>query len=118
MHPRYKVPKRYLVKVDHEPDQRSLARLRRGVELSDGVTQPAGVEVLRLARGKAWVELVISEGRNQQVRRMFEAVGLRLEKLRRTAVGPLQLGRLPAGAMRRLSAEEVWLLREAVGLQN
>ena len=90
--------------------------LRRGVELADGTTAPAFVRIDRKVAGKACLELRIKEGRNRQVRRMLEAVGLRVEKLRRTAIGPLQLGDLTVGAVRRLSGQEVEVLRRAVSL--
>ena len=68
---------------------------------------------MRHAGGKSWIDVRISEGRNQQIRRMFEAVGARVEKLRRDAIGPLELGKLDVGDARRLSASEVSALKSA-----
>jgi 16S rRNA U516 pseudouridylate synthase RsuA-like enzyme len=82
-----------------------------GVEFAPGETsQPARVEVL----GKSLVALTIAEGRNRQVRRMCGALGLALVSLVRVRVGPIELGHLPAGAVRPLTREEVRALRNAV----
>ena len=86
------------------------------MRLSDGITGPARVRLERQAGGKAWLDITISEGRNRQVRRMLDAVGLRVEKLRRTAIGPLKLGRLNTGEARRMTASELAALKLAVGL--
>jgi pseudouridine synthase len=115
-HPRWHVEKIYQVKVDRDPGEGRVDRLRKGVRLDDGMTAPAYVRVVRTSGEKAWLEVRIGEGRNRQVRRMFEAVGLTVEKLRRTAIGPIKLGRLPTGSARHLTAEELRELRAAVGL--
>jgi len=117
MHPSHHVEKRYAVKVDPRPTGEAIEALRRGVRLHDGWTAPAWVRETRHAGGKSWFEVRIIEGRNQQVRRMFEAVGVRVEKLRRESVGTLRLGRLAGGDVRPLTAAEVYALREAVGLE-
>ena len=109
-HPRYEVPKTYVVTV--EPGrvaERSLRALREGVELDDGVTSPASVRQVRFGV----VEVTISEGRKRQVRRMLEAVGHRVVALERVAFGPLRLERLEPGEHRRLSAAEIERLRKA-----
>lgn len=115
-HPRYHIPKTYRIKVSRAPGDEALRRLREGVRLSDGITGPARVRLERQAGGKAWLDITISEGRNRQVRRMLDAVGLRVEKLRRTAIGPLKLGRLSTGEARRMTASELAALKLAVGL--
>lgn len=115
-HPRYHVAKTYVAKVSRAPGHGALGQLRKGVALSDGQTAPARVTVTGAAGGKAWVEIRIAEGRNQQVRRMFEAVGVRVEKLRRIAIGPLNLGKLPSGGLRRMEAAELIELKKALGL--
>jgi 23S rRNA pseudouridine2605 synthase len=112
-HPRSHVEKRYVAKLTGIPTQESIERLRRGVDLREGKTEPAYVRLQRTAANKAWMELRITEGRNRQVRRMLEAVGLRVEKLRRTAMGPITLGSLPAGGVRRLTNDELSSLRHA-----
>ncbi len=115
-HPRYHVDKAYRVKVRGTPGTGALERIRAGVRLDDGKTAPASVRVEHGHDGKTWLELRLHEGRNRQVRRMLEAVGLRVEKLRRTIIGPLRLGSLRAGEVRALSAKEVESLRRAVDL--
>jgi 23S rRNA pseudouridine2605 synthase len=115
-HPRYHVDKVYRVKASRVPGPRAVERLRKGLRLEDGKTGPARVHVTRSEGGKAWLELTIREGRNRQVRRMLEKVGVRVEKLRRTAVGPIKLGRLPTGNVRPLTKREVEELRAEVGL--
>ena len=114
-HPRHKVAKEYLAVVAGLPGERDLRRLRQGVELDDGRTQPATVEVVAARGGLAQVRIVVSEGRNRQVRRMFEAVGHPVKELRRTAFGPIHLGRLRPGGVRRLRPAEVDSLRATVG---
>jgi 23S rRNA pseudouridine2605 synthase len=109
-HPRYEVPKAYVARLAKPIGERELRRLRSGVELDDGPT--GSVEVRRL--GGREVELVLREGRNRQVRRMFEAVGNEVVALRRVRFGPLNLGHLKEGGSRRLSKDEVARLRAAV----
>ncbi len=115
-HPRYKVPKEYLAVVRGVPGEADLRRLREGVELEEGRTLPAEVRLLGSAGGVSDVSIVIREGRKRQVRRMFEAIGHEVKELRRTAFGPVRLGRLKEGTYRRLRPEEVAALRKAAGL--
>jgi 23S rRNA pseudouridine2605 synthase len=113
-HPRFHVEKRYAVKVNPRPSREDVETLRDGVKLIGGPrTAPAFVREIRHADGKSWLDVRIAEGRNQQVRRMMEAVGCRVEKLRREAIGPLVLGDLAPGDARRLLAAEVKQLEEA-----
>jgi 23S rRNA pseudouridine2605 synthase len=112
-HPRHKVPKEYLAIVAGIPGERDLRALREGVELDDGRTQPAEVELIGASRGVARVRLIIREGRNRQVRRMLEAVGHPVRQLERTGFGPVRLGRLRQGSWRKLRPEELEALREA-----
>jgi 23S rRNA pseudouridine2605 synthase len=121
-HPRYKVAKEYVVTVAGVPKGGDLDALREGVRLDDGMTAPAEVEMLRATAGardsgRAEVRVVIREGRHRQVRRMVQAVGLKVLGLRRTAFGPLRLGRLKTGGWRVLSSGEVAALRRAAGLE-
>jgi pseudouridine synthase len=108
--PERKVPKIYQVKAATLLSDEQLEQLRQGVPLSDGPTRPAQVRRLRDGGRHTHLELTIAEGRNRQVRRMLEAVGSRVLKLVRTAIGPLRLGELPIGKWRDLTAEEVRLL--------
>jgi pseudouridine synthase len=105
--PAHHVPKTYQVKATTHLSDEQLDRLRRGVELSDGMTRPAVVERLREPGGRSVFTITITEGRNRQVRRMVEAVGSKVHKLIRVAIGPLTLGDLPSGKSRALTAAEV-----------
>ena len=111
-HPRYGIEKTYVAEVRGEPSDETLARLATGVELEDGPTAPARVRRL----GPSLVELVLHEGRNRQVRRMFEAVGHPVERLRRSRYAGLGPGRLKPGDWRELTRDEVRRLRRSVGL--
>ncbi len=117
-HPRYKVAKEYVVTVAGVPTRADVEALRSGVKLTDGVTAPAEVEVSRGPANRAEVRIVIREGRHRQVRRMLEAAGHKTLALRRTAFGPLKLGRLKTGGWRLLTAGEVTALRRATGLDS
>jgi 23S rRNA pseudouridine2605 synthase len=107
MHPSYEVPKTYLAEVAG-PLPRSVGRdLRAGVELEDGLARVDSFRLVDAIGNTALVEIVLHEGRNRIVRRMFEAVGFPVSRLVRTAIGPIKLGDLKAGRHRRLSAAEV-----------
>jgi len=108
--PDFKVPKTYQVKCASLLSDEQIERLRNGVELSDGPTRPAQVERLRDTGKHTHLEMVISEGRNRQVRRMLEAVGSKVQKLVRVAIGPVRIGELQIGKWRHLSAAEVGAL--------
>jgi 23S rRNA pseudouridine2605 synthase len=102
-HPRYGVPKTYLVELDHPPSEADLDRLRHGVRLEDGPAAPAEVERL----GERELEITIREGRKRQVRRMAEAIGNEVEALTRIRIGTLELGDLRRGEARRLDRREM-----------
>ncbi|HOK48078.1 MAG TPA: pseudouridine synthase, partial [Bryobacteraceae bacterium] len=105
--PAHKVPKTYLVKSGTRLTDEQLEQLRRGVALSDGPTRPAVVTRLRDSGNHTFLEITITEGRNRQVRRMLEAVGSRVLKLVRTAIGPLEIAGLQIGAHRLLTPAEI-----------
>jgi pseudouridine synthase len=105
--PEYKAPRTYLVKSSIRLAEKQLDQLRRGVELSDGPTRPAEVARIRDSGNRTFFEITITEGRNRQVRRMVEAIGGKVLKLVRTAIGPVKIEKLEIGRHRRLSAAEV-----------
>jgi pseudouridine synthase len=105
--PAYKLEKTYLVKAATLLSDEQLDRLRKGVELEDGITQPAKVEVTRQSEKHTFLEMTITEGRNRQVRRMLEAAGSHVLKLVRVKLGPLTLEGLPIGTWRELTEPEV-----------
>jgi 23S rRNA pseudouridine2605 synthase len=118
-HPGYKVSKEYIALVAGNPSAADLETLRKGVQLDDGVTAPAEVDVLRITAGSrdsgiAEVRIVIREGRHRQVRRMLHGIGHKVQSLRRTGFGPLKLGRLKEGGWRVLGEAEIAALRRAV----
>jgi 23S rRNA pseudouridine2605 synthase len=111
-HPSFEVPKTYRVKVRELPvSEGSLRRMREGLQLEDGKTAPANVRQTR----PGILEITIHEGKKHQVKRMCEAIGHPVVTLTRIAIGPLRLGDLAVGGVRRLSAAEVQRLRDAAG---
>jgi pseudouridine synthase len=108
--PDYKVLKTYLVKASTLLSERQLQQLRDGVVLSDGPTQPAQVKRVRDSAKYSFIEITIHEGRNRQIRRMVEAVGSKVLKLVRIAIGGLRIGDLPIGQYRELTPAEVTML--------
>ena len=96
-HPKYEVDKTYRVLVHGHPTQVTLDILRRGVHLADGLTAPAVVEVVSVEGGNTWLDVTIHEGRNHQVRRMFEALHHTVLRLTRTRLGDWDLGDLAPG---------------------
>jgi 23S rRNA pseudouridine2605 synthase len=106
-HPRHKVDKTYLVKVRGLLDSEAKRRLEKGVALEDGRTLPAVIDRVRATEKNTWFELTLREGRNRQVRRMCEAVGFPVVRLKRIRLGFLDLGDLPAGSYRPLQPSEV-----------
>lgn len=111
-HPRYGVPKTYEATVQGHPGERILQRLREGVRLEDGWTSPAQVVSLGPSGPEARVRITLHEGRNRQVRRMFEAVGYPVIRLKRLSVGPVTLEGLKPGAIRPLTSQEIEALKQ------
>jgi len=109
--PDHKVPKTYQVKASTLLSDAQLERLRQGVELADGPTRPAMVTRLRDSEKYTFLEIVVTEGRNRQVRRMLEAVESKVLKLVRVAIGPIRIDDLPIGKWRHLTPAEVHALR-------
>ena len=120
-HPRYKVAKEYIAVVAGSPRVSDLESMRTGVQLEDGKTLPAEVEVIGFdpaaGTGRTEVRVVIREGRHRQVRRMLQAVGHKVQSLRRIGFGPLKLGRLKVGDWRVLGEGEIKALHRAVGVE-
>lgn len=104
--PEHHVAKTYQLKASTLLSDDQLEQLRRGVELPDGMTRPAVVTRVRDSAKYSHIELTITEGRNRQVRRMIEAVGSKVLKLVRVAIGPVRIGGLTIGKWRPLTAEE------------
>ncbi|KAB7708873.1 pseudouridine synthase [Bacillus aerolatus] len=112
-HPRYQIDKTYVARLNGIPQRHLLKRLADGIQLEDGKTAPAKVKELSADKRKqrALIEITIHEGRNRQVRRMFEAIGFEVQKLKRERYAFLNLNGLNAGEFRELTAHEVKQLR-------
>ena len=113
-HPRYEVERVYEVEIDGALSEATQRLLLQGVELEDGLARALALDRLSDARGgrERW-SVTLREGRNREVRRLFDAVGHRVQRLKRVRFGPLELGRLKAGEWRRLQPAEVARLRGA-----
>lgn len=116
MHPRHHVAKTYHATVKGIPHGDLLEKLREGVQLEDGMTQPAEVEYhdVDMERKSATISITIYEGRNRQVRRMFEAIGHPVVKLKRVQFGNIFLQGIPRGKFRHLTKSEVNELKMAI----
>lgn len=116
LHPSNEVERVYLALVPGPVRKPALARLREGVELEDGIARPRSVRVVEEQRSKAMLEVVMTEGRKREVRRMLAELGLTVERLVRVAFGDVQLGDLRKGKWRFLTNPEISRLHVAAGL--
>lgn len=116
MHPSREVPKSYLAKVKGVLTDDEIRKLERGIRIGGRPTAPARVRKSGLGEKNSWIEITLHEGRNRQVRKMCEALGHFILKLRRVRYGPLDIRDLEPGAYRSLTGAEVQSLREAAGL--
>ncbi|CDA73855.1 pseudouridine synthase [Ruminococcus sp. CAG:579] len=114
MHPSKHVTKTYRVTVRPDVDDDVLVKLSEGVVIDGRKTLPCTVLVLDKQPGRTVLQMTISEGRNRQIRKMCEAVGLEVARLKRTAVGPIKLGMLKPGTWRDLKPEELRALRNVI----
>jgi len=115
LHPRYHVEKEYRVRLRGRPTKEALRRVREGITVGEERYAPAQVRGERLGP-PAVLRMVLVEGRKREIRRMWSALGERVEDLERLRLGTVQLGRLPPGATRALTRAEVTALRLLVGL--
>ncbi|MBS7297996.1 MAG: rRNA pseudouridine synthase [Eubacteriales bacterium] len=106
-HPKFEMSKTYLATVGSGLTVSGINALRRGVKIDDYKTSPAEVEILDADNTATLVKITIHEGRNRQVRKMFEAVGVKVKGLRRISIGTVELGNLPLGRWRYLTTHEV-----------
>lgn len=114
-HPSFYVEKTYLARVHGLVDAAAVDQLTRGIKLEDGVTAQARVRLVRTTRTNSWLELTLHEGRNRQVRRMCEALGFPVSRLKRIAYAFLREGNLKPGQYRRLTTKEVSRLKALGG---
>ncbi|MDR1852444.1 MAG: rRNA pseudouridine synthase [Propionibacteriaceae bacterium] len=115
-HPSYELDKEYLAEVRGEVDPKTVKRLLRGIQLDDGPVKPDKVQVMQAGPKRSLVKVVLHEGRNRIVRRMFEAVGHPVVKLSRLRIGPVKLGSLKSGKLRELTREELGALFDSLGM--
>lgn len=116
-HPSREIEKTYMAKVKGVMTDGEMSKLATGVRLEDGMTAPAKVRKHKLTDTNSWVEITIHEGRNRQVRRMCEAIGHPVLKLKRTKIGTVTLRGLPPGQYRELTPGEIRALLEAAGVE-
>lgn len=114
MHPSRHVSKTYRVTVRPDINDDQLVRLSEGIEIDGVKTQPCTVLVLDKQPGRVVLQMTIHEGRNRQIRKMCEAVGLEVARLKRTSIGPLRLGMLKPGEYRELKPDELRAIRNAL----
>ena len=110
-HPSHDIPKTYIAKVEGEVPESDLAVLRKGIVLDEIQTHRAKIKLLEYNEGISRLEVTIYEGRNRQVRRMFESIGKQVVFLKRTGIGDLRLGGLSRGTYRYLTEKEIQLLK-------
>lgn len=112
-HPRYGVEKKYHVQVSGTPATADLRKLEQGVYIAEGLARATKAKFLKKANNGCWLEIVLAEGRNREIRRMLAIIGHKVRTLKRVSIGPLKLGDLPRGAHRALLPAEVKALRLA-----
>ena len=117
-HPKHQVKKTYLARIKGVPSRNSMELLANGVELEDGPTAPAAVEMDDIYNGNARLRITIHEGRNRQVRRMCEYIGHPVLSLKRVALGNLTAAGLTSGQYRRLNPAELRNLKKLAGLSR
>ncbi|KXG76841.1 pseudouridine synthase [Thermotalea metallivorans] len=110
-HPKHEIPKTYIAKVRGHLAQSAQKKFRQGIDIGGYITAPASLEVLKLERDTSVVKVVIHEGKNRQIRRMFDHLGHPVVSLKRVAIGKLNIDQLPRGKWRCLSPKEVAYLK-------
>jgi len=113
-HPRFSIPRTYWVKVKGVPDEQRLTQLKRGVKLEDGKASVVSSAILRQGEKNSWIQVVVTEGRNRLVKRIFSAIGHPVLKLKRVGFGPIRLGNLPIGQFRYLTPAEFEDLKKLI----
>ncbi len=114
MHPRFGVAKTYLVQVAGFPTPDDIKKLLAGVFLAEGKVQAKSVKRIKTQGTSTWLRIVLCEGKNREIRRMLAKLKHKVMRLRRIAIGPVELDRLPKGKSRRLSKEELVALERSV----
>ena len=122
-HPRYHLPKTYVVELDRSPRQKDLALWRKGIILDDRKTLPAKIKQIEHNQPQKIIEIILTEGRNRQIRRVAEQLGYQVQKLHRTAIGSITLKslgnvELPQEKCRHLEQAEINFLKNSLNLES
>jgi 23S rRNA pseudouridine2605 synthase len=118
MHPRFGVEKTYQVQVAGHPSKEDIQQLLKGVWLSDGHVRARHVKPLRSQGESTWLRILLSEGKNREIRRMLARLGHKVLRLKRIAIGPVRIGRLTPGKARRLTAPELAALQRVAARRD
>lgn len=113
-HPKFHVPKTYVLEIEGSVSEQKLNKLKKGIILSDGITAPAKAKIIKQKERQTIIEMEIYEGRYRQIRRMCQAIFLNLTDLKRIAFGPIKIGSLREGEHRVLISSEIQSLKKAV----
>ena len=116
MHPRFEIEKTYLVLVAGSPTPKDTNQLLEGVWLAEGKVKAKGVKRLKGQGDRTWLQIVLSEGKNREIRRMLAKLGHKVMKLKRIAIGSVELDKLPRGKCRKLSLAELTHLRKLIAV--
>ncbi len=116
-HPSKHVPKTYRVTVRPDVTEDQLIAFNEGIEIDGRKTAPADAHIIEKSENRVVLEVILHEGRNRQIRRMCETLGLEVARLKRTHIGSLKLGMLPQGKWRNLTEDEVHRLKVSSGMR-
>jgi 23S rRNA pseudouridine2605 synthase len=116
LHPSKKISKTYLVKIKGVLEEENIEKLRSGIRLDRMVTAPAKVKRVRKSENNSWIEMVITEGKKRQIRRMLERVGHPVIRLMRIRINGIEMGPLKPGASRQISSEEMKIFRRELNI--
>lgn len=111
-HPRNEIPRTYLVKVKSVPPKAKIERLQKGIFIDGKKTSRAKIRVVEKTPRNSWLEIVLWEGRNRQIRQMFDSIEHRVIRIIRTEYGPLRLDNLPSGRYRFLNKKEIEAIKK------
>lgn len=113
-HPRHQIDKEYVVRVEGCPSSEDIDKLRNGIDIGGFITSPAQVDLIRKNKQTSLIRITIKEGKNRQVRRMFDAIGHPVIYLKRIRIGNIKLGNLELGKWRYLTNKELEALKDLI----
>ena len=117
-HPKYELPKTYQIVVRGRVEGTDVEKLKKGVWLAEGKTQGAAVKIIRRSHAETTLQVVISQGLNRQIRRMFSQLGFKVKLLKRTQIGDIVLKGIAAGNYKRLTKPQLAYLKRATGMES